>query len=334
MNRQILVAILFAWGLIGCEAVHQAGQDLPPAEPGKFKTTVGFQQIKDEILTPYCISCHGGRHAAYENYSIVRGAAQNILFRVTAKDSQVRMPPRSAGLPPELIAKLTDWVAAGAPEVAVGPEEPQSSPAPPATALGFHDIKQKILRPHCMGCHTHYGDFAVVKNSLGSIFSLIMKNEMPFARKKNEPSTPLPEDLKQMLADWVNGGAPEYPGGSDRPVPLPELEPTWLSLRNRVFGPKCILCHNSYGPRAPKAMGTYRELLAWADKNKALFNVKKPIDSHFIGAILGRIDDDELFFDSMPFNSPRDDVPTDIPAVTPAELQVIQTWISLDLPFQ
>ena len=50
---------------------------------------------------------------------------------------------------------------------------------------------------------------------------------------------------------------------------------------------------------------------------------------------LGRVDEEveEFFYDPMPFNSPTDDVPTDIDSVTSEELEVIKEWIRLGLPY-
>ena len=51
--------------------------------------------------------------------------------------------------------------------------------------------------------------------------------------------------LKQLVSEWVNGGAPlGVPGGQDGEV---DLKPTWVSLSKKVFFPKCVMCHNPRG---------------------------------------------------------------------------------------
>ena len=80
-------------------------------------------------------------------------------------------------------------------------------------------------------------------------------------------------------------------------------------------------------------MGTYTDLMAWYRNSPALFNPESPVDSHFVGSMLGREDDDELWLDAMPFNNDFDDITQVIDPVTPKELEVIKKWIELKLPF-
>ncbi|MCJ8277015.1 MAG: hypothetical protein HRT44_01035, partial [Bdellovibrionales bacterium] len=201
--------------------------------------------------------------------------------------------------------------------------------------ISFQDVSDRILTPKCMGCHSHYESYDVVKKQIGSIFGLVMANQMPYAKLPNRPPVPLDDADKKLLSDWVNQGNPYTELLPDGPVVDDTLKPTWISLRDKVFGPKCILCHNSFGPRGPTKMTNYLELLAWSQKDEKLFNFEDPEKSRFIGSMIGRIDPDnnEFFFDPMPFNVTVDDVPTDIAPVSEAELEVIKEWIKQELPF-
>jgi cytochrome c553 len=306
------------------------------------KTTMSFQKIRDEILKPNCVSCHTGRHNAYENYQVVKLAAQNILIRVTSTSSSNVMPPSSLNKPlsTEQIDQLREWIEAGAPEFATddgNSDNTVDTQQPPEEFVGFNQIKEKLFKPKCIGCHSHYNDYNVVKRDLGSIVSAISTQKMPYAKRPNKPVEPLEDSLNQLLTQWVNQGAPFSQAMPDGPnEDTLELKPTWISLRNNIFGPKCIQCHNAYGPRAPTKMDTFFELRKWHNKSPKLFDFNDPENSHFIGSMRGRVnpDNDEFFFDPMPFNSKADDVPTDLAPVSDEEIEVIKEWIKLQLPYK
>ena len=331
-NRIKKIIIALSFFQLGCEAVHSPVPDDVNQETN-IKTKISFEQIKANILEPHCINCHTGRHRAYENYALVKSAAQEILNRVTTANLSLRMPQQRPVLDENLIAQLREWVNAGAPEFPTADNETEE-PKEPEVFVGFSDIQQKIITPQCIGCHTHFEDYSVVKKQLGSIFSFVMQDKMPFPRRKNTPIVPLSNDLKDLLTQWVNNGAPFTKENPKGPETSDEIKPNWISIRNNILGPKCILCHNSYGPRAPTKMGTYQELQDWFVNSPKLFDFDNPNNSHFIGSMLGRVnpDNDEFFFDPMPFNSTADDVPTDIDPVSSQDILIIEKWIELKLP--
>lgn len=293
---------------------------------------IDFAEIKSKILKPHCISCHTGRHDQYEQYTSVKAFnPQSLLDRMLTSDPVKKMPKDAPPLNDDLINLFKTWVANGSPEFAN--EEPKAEPSTEKT-LSFLDIKQQVLAPNrCTSCHSQFNDYASVQRSLGSIVNLTLSNAMPFPSRKNLPATPVSDAGKDLLMKWVSQGAPEFSDRPAAPALKEELKPNWISLRNNVFGPKCILCHNSYGPRGPKSLASYRDIWDYFKKTPLLFNFESPNDSHFIGAIIGRFDDDEAFFSKMPFNNKFDDVQGVIPDVTEYELNVIKKWIELKLPY-
>ena len=327
---KIIFTISGALLLFACEAAHD------PAPAGRenvagLETKISFEQIKKQILEPHCISCHTGQHRAYENYAVVKASAGQILARVTAESASRRMPPRQPALDPELIAMLKEWVEAGAPQEATATEEEAEDSN--AAFVSFQDIKDQVLTPQCIQCHSHFNEFAVVKEQLGSIFGLVMEDKMPFPKRKGLPVTPLEKPLKDLLVQWVNAGAPYSELNPKGPDYSSDLKPNWISLRNNIFGPKCIKCHNSYGSRGVGFMENYDELLKWNESRK-IFDFENPNNSRFIGGLLGRVnpENNEFFFDKMPLNIAADDVLTDIPELTEEEIQVVEKWIELKLP--
>lgn len=330
----ILLMISSLWVVVSCGNYTEIKSAFNQKNMGSGEvvtnTKLDFATIKTEILGPKCISCHTGRHAAYDSYAVVKASLNSILERVSTQNPALRMPKDAGPLNSQEMAMLREWVQAGAPEFSKKEPVPEEKEE---ILIGFEEIKTKILTPNCVACHTHFNDYEPVKKVSGSLLSLVLSDKMPFPKRKGQEVVPLSKEDKDLLMAWVGQGAPEFAGVKSMPLPEAELKPNWISLRNNVFGPKCILCHNSFGPRAPTFMGTHTEIRSWFAKNPKLFNFENPNDSHFVGAIIGRVDDDEFYFDTMPFNSSFDDVPTDISSVTEEELTVIEKWIELKLPF-
>ncbi|MCB0420127.1 MAG: hypothetical protein KDD61_03975 [Bdellovibrionales bacterium] len=323
-----IALILCSGFVLGCHAVHDTPVD---ERPQQKLSSVGFEQIRKEILEPHCLNCHEKRHSSYSNYSVVRLASQRILQRIASKDPKKVMPPRSSeGLNEDQIRLLTEWIEAGAPRIANKPSLPE-----PENNVYFDRVKKDLLEPRCIGCHSHFRSYEIVFSEITSIYSQILNGKMPFPQKKGQVVEPLTQEQFDLMKNWVDGGAQFTKENPNPSTVILKLEPTWISLRNLVFGKKCILCHNSYGSRAPTAMESHSQLRLWWSKYPELFNIAQPEKSHFVGAILGRVDEDsgELFYDKMPFNSDTDDVQRDIPDVTNEELRVIQEWIGRGLPY-
>mgnify|MGYP003683214727 CR=1 FL=1 len=329
---KLLIVLLSVAGCGNYKDVKNAPSEKPIAQV--VKTKLDFATIKKEILKPNCIECHEGRHIAYESYAVVKASLSGIINRVTTKNTSLLMPKGGPALSKDAIAKLKEWMAAGAPEFAEESKEDVKEPSEPVVSgIDFKMIKEKVLKPNCIACHTHFNDYEVVKRKSGSILSLVLSDKMPFPRRKGQDVKALSKEDKEMLMSWVGEGSPEEVGDSNLELPPAELKPNWVSLRNNIFGPKCIQCHNSYGPRGPTFMGTHKELREWFKKSPKLFDFENPEESHFIGALIGRVDDDEFFFDPMPFNTSFDDVLTDLSPVSTEEIEVIKKWIELKLPY-
>lgn len=77
------------------------------------------------------------------------------------------------------------------------------SPTPGAEGLDFKEVKAKIFTPHCVKCHKGFNDYVKVANNLSDIQLAVDTDEMP----KNGP--PLSPELKRLLDQWINAGAPE-----------------------------------------------------------------------------------------------------------------------------
>ena len=298
----------------------------------KENTSLDFATISRNIIEPKCLRCHSG----YSNYSVVQVSAFNMLARMEEANPVRRMPKNDGQLNSATLAMFREWVSAGAPEFKKEDTKPVKPKKPVVDNISFLEIKTKILNPYnCTSCHSQFNDYEPVARAIGGIANLVTGDQMPFPKKKGETVEPVSVKDKDLLLKWVSQGAPEFKKLPAEPLADVELKPTWLSLRNHVFGPKCILCHNSFGNRGAglnlESMPEIRKYMK--TKNQQLINTDSPIDSHLIGAILGRVDDDELFLDPMPFNNAFDDVMGTVPAVTEDELKMIEKWIELNLPY-
>lgn len=177
------------------------------------------------------------------------------------------------------------------------------------TKITFQEIQEKVLGPSCLECHPGYSDYQTVKNKARSIQASIQSNRMP----KEAPA--LDDNLKQLVSEWVNGGAPlGTPGGSDGVV---ELKPNWASLSKKIFFPKCVMCHN---PRGEASILDMSDRQKFFDNRVVLLNnFENPETSYLIEVI----------------SDPDEPMPPDysgIDRLSNEEIQTIIEWIRLGLP--
>jgi len=112
--------------------------------------------------------------------------------------------------------------------------------------LGFQKVFNEVFDPYCSSCHRDEKPTINKKiplNNYAEIFakipdiktSVLVKGTMP--KKKI-----LPARARSILAAWIELGAPEF--GKIQTPALPPLEPTFSSIRNRIFNVRCSDCHN------------------------------------------------------------------------------------------
>lgn len=69
-------------------------------------------------------------------------------------------------------------------------------------ALDFATVRAQIFTPHCIRCHGRFEEYAKVALELNRIQDAVVANRMP-------PRVPLSGELKSLLSEWINKGAPE-----------------------------------------------------------------------------------------------------------------------------
>ncbi len=334
MIRSILslVALLF---LQGCGDYDYSTSPLKgglKSQDTDAETQYDFATVLETVLRPKCMNCHD-RHGAYENYQVVKASLQSILQRVQTKNLKLFMPPQDyPQLSEDEQAMLEEWILAGAPEVKQEAIEPEVKPEP-FDLIAFSEIKEKVLEPYnCVACHSHYNNYASVRESVGAIASTVANDKMPFPRRRFGSVEPVSEEDKDLLLTWINQGAPEFADSSPAALQPANLKPNWISLRNNIFGPKCVLCHNAFAPRGGKGknMGTYEQLEEWVANQPDLFDFTEGSEEY--GKFVFSMIDSPKNFNFMPIQFSTSEISIVFPPVAAEEMEVIKQWVKLKLP--
>lgn len=149
MNRfgQVLI-VLCSVLQVSCGTYHETyGTDMP--DRSQFKQSeLGFATIYNRVLRPSCVGCHGdGGGINLETYANVKlhlGAVKASVFFT-------KRMPKSPGVPlsASQLGLLSAWIDEGAPEFA-----PDDDPLPLPMAPNFESIRQNVLVPKCLVCHS------------------------------------------------------------------------------------------------------------------------------------------------------------------------------------
>jgi len=213
-----ILVVAAAISLQACGYYHETKGTGPAPAPFTGNQTLGFEVVKTIFQRNRCFECHsvekgnqGGVNL--ETHARTQPWAEAVL-RTTVSGFMPRGGPRVPAGDQEI---LQAWVDAKAPEFSNLPlpgkvqdpgDEPQAPGEEPQPGqpgpLNFATVKAAIFTPHCIGCHSQFADYRRVASQLEDIQTAVDLNFMP----KNSP--PLSAELKDMLAEWIAGGAPEF----------------------------------------------------------------------------------------------------------------------------
>lgn len=182
----------------------------------------------------------------------------------------------------------------------------------------FRSVRASVFAPRCISCHRQYENYDGVWRELAAIRTAVATDRMP------KTGGPLSETQKNILAAWIDKGAPNdagEPGG----VPDPALEPNWISLSSQVIIPKCVVCHNPNGRAKFLDLTSRQVIFAQRDKtfngSPKLIDFDQPEKSYMIQLVTDPID-------PMPPPPPF----SNIPPLTAEQVSVLTEWIALGLP--
>lgn len=201
----------------------------------------------------------------------------------------------------------------------IGPEKAGVS------TIGFDSVYSRVLEQKCQRCHTDSDldvrSYSSVKANASRIAEVVASKQMP------RPPLVLTNDEESLLLDWIRAGAPEFattdlpvkpqPEPTATPTPVPTaLEPTYASIRAKIFEPMCLSCHSEFGRAEDVPLDTLAGLL----QVPGLINRTNPEDSDLIKAVVktgrGRMPPER----------------TGLPALTSEEVSVLTEWIRLGTP--
>ncbi|MDD4975891.1 MAG: hypothetical protein PHY93_16155 [Bacteriovorax sp.] len=183
--------------------------------------------------------------------------------------------------------------------------------------VSYQLINQRILIPKCIACHGNSGN--VNLESYSSVYGHIEKIKEVSIATRVMPKSPYPalnnEEL-ELLATWIQAGAPDKPlDGSDQPPPPKQeaLEPKFLSIKKNIFQNKCMVCHSA-GKEAERVS---------LDSAEDLIN--SPLDL----VLPGNPDESGLVLAVLP--TARKIMPpkkSGIANLLPSEIEIIKQWIA------
>lgn len=163
-----------------------------------------FEQINSLILTPKCLSCHSsaGGDAGGLNLETYENVLANLSF-IKSEVQADTMPKNKTKLNANEKALLFKWIDAG------GPKEETTTP--PSEIITYDTVKEKVLAPRCIGCHSDEGGnrgdvnletYENVLSFASLIESEIISGSMPRPRNK-----PLSSEQKTLILKWIKDGA-------------------------------------------------------------------------------------------------------------------------------
>jgi len=184
-------------------------------------------------------------------------------------------------------------------------------------SLNFEAVRAAVFFPRCVECHSQYNTFAGVKNEIGTIMTSVAANRMP------QTGGPLETNLKSLLEAWVAAGAPERSGDGNTPLPPVVLEPTWLSVSQNIFQPRCTACHNPAGQARFRDLSSRAAIFTARDElsggGQKLIDFENPEESY----LLNVIQDPE---------EPMPPISSNIRRLNAEEIAVLKEWIRQGLP--
>lgn len=154
-SRRLLLFFVKATVLLltlnGCRFYVDKKEPLLLPQAGR----VGYALVRERVFAPSCIACHGQSGGLnLENYTNTAAALSRI--EKVALISKVMPPNKPLSSGQSELLKM--WIEAGAPESI--PDEPMHPPI--QLTASYQSIRQGIIEPKCMACHSSGGPAAKV----------------------------------------------------------------------------------------------------------------------------------------------------------------------------
>jgi mono/diheme cytochrome c family protein len=311
-------AVFLLLSLSGCGFYQSKIPIEKNATPSNVALKVSYAMVHNAVFAPRCVSCHGTSGGVnLETYSNVK-VHLSAIERTALLDKTM---PKVGALASSEISLLTAWIQTGAPEYVTSSTIPEGVPTPsptsgvsplpiPSEKLTYALMREKVFAPRCIACHGNSGginleSYSMIKENLNWILiATLVEHTMP----KNGSLTP---NESELLTLWVKAGAPETASGTPPPVEEP-LQPTFTSIKKKIFDLRCISCHKAGGAALGVPLQTRKDLL---DSPRDLVLPGNPDESGLLIALTRK-------------DSKRMPPPTTASSLSDAELGVVRKWIS------
>lgn len=175
--------------------------------------------------------------------------------------------------------------------------------------MNYAFISSRIFQPKCVSCH-RTGEKVNLETYEGVRSQLAAINRAVFVDQVMPKRGELTSDERRLLGNWLLLGGP-----LESPKPPPPVEPliaTYDSIRQHIFEPICLDCHNPTGT-GKRIMLDRQSLL---DSPLVLIDVTNVDESGLLIA-LERTDDKRMPLAKEGYS-----------ALSPDEIKVIREWIA------
>jgi hypothetical protein len=158
---------------------------------------VAFSQIKSQILTPYCLSCHSsvGTEANLKKW-ISPGNPDSSLFFTTVENGS--MPKNQKPLSTLSLELIRNYITQMAPTTVTPPTGGAT------TGISYAVIKSAVLTPYrCLNCHSVGSEASLAKwmnktsPSRSSFYTTIKNGSMP------QGGSSVPTNLQAMVLQYI-----------------------------------------------------------------------------------------------------------------------------------
>jgi uncharacterized membrane protein len=186
---------------------------------------VSYKEVKLKVFDVSCVSCHGESGGIdLDSYSSVVDHLQNIKNTTVLRDTMPKAPYKK--LTPTQRELLSAWIEAGGPERPLNGTDPGEI-EPIEIKPTYSSIKKEILDKKCLSCHGQGGSVSRIpmetrENLLDPTFEIVIPGNAvdsaimfvvePGARKFMPPAksgiSPVNEDEKRVIKEWIENGAP------------------------------------------------------------------------------------------------------------------------------
>lgn len=186
-----------------------------------------------------------------------------------------------------------------------GPKGGPGGNKPDIGPIDFATVHATVIGPKCVRCHNNMtgNDGGANLETYANVKALIQRIQFRSLERRDMPPTGLALAEAQVLAAWIEQGAPEKVDGPiEKPEDIENQVINFALIRDKVFQKHCLSCHSAPNPD---------DDIDLADLPTVRFKANRIFQRTFVTK-------------DMP-------IPPS-PGLTPAERRVLLRWFDLGMP--